>query len=368
MRVLVTGANGFIGSNLCVRLGEIPGIQILRASRGSAADEFARQIDAADFVFHLAGVNRPVVAEEFVSGNTDLTRWIRENLSRSGRRVPIVFASTTQAEKDNPYGRSKLAAEQVLREYSRATGSPVFIYRLTNVFGKWCRPNYNSVIATFCYNIARGLPIQINDEAPPLKLVYIDDVVASFLSVLTEKPVAEQVFVSPVYETTVRAVAEQLIAFRDSRHDLKMPNVGSGLSRALYATYVSYLPPEAFDYEVPRYGDERGVFVEMMKTLEAGQFSYFTALPGITRGSHYHHTKTEKFLVLQGRARFGFRNLLTNDRRSVEVCAEDNRIVETIPGWVHDVTNVGSEKLIVMLWANEVFDRAKPDTVAAKVG
>ena len=368
MRVLVTGANGFIGSNLCIRLGEGPGIQILPVSRSTSTADFARQINCADFVFHLAGVNRPVIAADFVSGNTDLTRWICETLGRSGRPVPVAFASSTQAEKDNPYGLSKLAAEQVLREYSRLTGAPVFIYRLTNVFGKWCRPNYNSVVATFCYNIARDLPIQINDGAPPLRLTYIDDVVASFLGLLAESPVVEQVSVSPFYETTVRAVAEQLLAFRDSRRDLRMPNVGVGLSRALYSTYVSYLPPEAFAYEVPRYGDERGVFVEMMKTSEAGQFSYFTALPGVTRGSHYHHTKTEKFLVLQGTARFGFRNLLTNDRHSVEVRAEDNQIVETIPGWAHDVTNTGSEKLIVMLWANEVFDRARPDTVIAKVG
>ena len=238
-------------------------------------------------------------------------------------------------------------------------------FRLPNVFGKWCKPNYNSAVATFCHNIARGLPIQVNDAAAPLRLVYIDDVVAELLRFLADPGSGVGLRqAGPVYATTVGELARQIEAFKDVRTSLVSERVGTGLVRALYATYVSFLPPQAFSYGVPKYGDARGVFVEMLKTPDCGQFSFFTAHPGITRGGHYHHTKTEKFLVIKGEARFKFRQMQTGETHELVTSGAKAEIVETVPGWTHDITNIGSEEMVVMLWANEVFDRSKPDTYA----
>jgi UDP-2-acetamido-2,6-beta-L-arabino-hexul-4-ose reductase len=241
---------------------------------------------------------------------------------------------------------------------------------LPNVFGKWCKPNYNSAVATFCHNITRNIPIQINDSNATLSLVYVDDVIDEFIRVLNHKPEVEvSAFCSvPVYyQTTVGELASQLYAFRDSRHSLVSEPVGTGLVRALYSTYMSYLTPDNFAYEVPKFGDPRGVFVEMLKTKDSGQFSYFTAHPGITRGGHYHHAKTEKFLVIKGKARFGFRHILTQETYELFTSGEQPTIVETIPGWSHDITNVGEDEMVVMLWANEIFNRDRPDTIASEV-
>jgi UDP-2-acetamido-2,6-beta-L-arabino-hexul-4-ose reductase len=321
-------------------------------------------------VVHLAGINRPPSPEDFVSGNTGLTQSLCQALLKRGRQVPVIFTSSIQAAQDNPYGKSKLDAEQALRGYAAQTGASVYIYRLPNVFGKWCRPNYNSAVATFCHNIAIGLPIQINDSNAALTLVYVDDVVDEFIRVLKDTPHLESAdfCTMPIqYQTTVGELAQQLEAFRESRASLISEKVGVGLVRALYSTYMSYLPPDTFAYEVPKFGDPRGVFVEMLKTKDSGQFSFFTAHPGITRGGHYHHSKTEKFLVIKGEARFGFRHILTNETYELFTSGDQPRIVETIPGWSHDITNVGGEEMIVMLWANEIFDRNRPDTIASKV-
>jgi UDP-2-acetamido-2,6-beta-L-arabino-hexul-4-ose reductase len=282
--------------------------------------------------------------------------------------LPLVLASSAQAERDNPYGQSKLAAEQAVQQLCAASGHPAVVYRLPGVFGKWCKPNYNSVVATFCHNIARGLPVQINDPAARLQLVYVDDVVSSFIAAL-DAPAAglSRGEVAPLYAITLGDLAQQIGAFGDCRTSLMSERVGTGLVRALYATYVSYLPNERFAYDVPVHGDPRGVFVEMLKTPDSGQFSYFTAHPGITRGGHYHHTKTEKFLLIKGRAVFRFRHLLTGELFELATSGDKPQVVDTIPGWVHDITNVGDDEMVVMLWANEVFDRERPDTVASKV-
>lgn len=368
MKVVVTGADGFIGQNLRAHFLERKDVEVLPLGRRSTEDDWAAALARADRVFHLAGVNRPQDPAEFTSGNRDLTRRLCELLRAGGRAVPVLYTSSIQAERDNPYGVSKRGAEDALLEYGRATGAPVHIHRLPNVFGKWCRPNYNSAVATFCHNIARGLPVQINDPAAVVKLVYIDDVVAAFLQLLDAKPGDEpRRVVEPQYEITVGALARQIESFRDGRKSLQVGPVGTGLTRALYATYVSYLPKEDFGYAVPKYGDPRGVFVEMLKTPDAGQFSFFTAHPGITRGGHYHHTKTEKFLVIKGKARFGFRHLMTGETFEILTSGDEPRIVDTVPGWSHDITNIGDEEMVVMLWANEVFDRARPDTYAHPV-
>lgn len=368
MKVLLTGADGFIGKNLRVALGERDGFEVLPVVRYTTAEALQAMVGEADAVIHLAGVNRPQDPAEFTAGNAEFTAQLVAMLEAAGKRVPVAFASSIQAERDNPYGASKRAAEGHLRGYGERSGAPVALYRFANVFGKWSRPNYNSAVATFCHNIARGLSIRIDDPNAAVRLVYIDDVVAELLAFLAAPGQGVRLAeAQPVHETTVGALAAQIEAFKNVRASLITERVGTGLGRALYATYVSFLPPAAFSYTVPKYGDARGVFVEMLKTPDCGQFSFFTAHPGITRGGHYHHTKTEKFLVIKGRARYRFRHLLTDKTFEVESQGEEPLVVETIPGWAHDITNIGEDDLVVMLWANEIFDRQKPDTVASKL-
>lgn len=368
MKVLVTGAQGFIGRNLMVHLRERAGIEVLTFVKGESWQALGEKAAQADFIFHLAGINRPQTEAEFAQGNTDLTQALCDALQASGRAVPVIYTSSIQAQRDNAYGSSKRGAEDALRAFSAASGAPVYIYRLPNVFGKWCRPNYNSAVATFCHNIAQGLPVQINDPAAQIELVYIDDVIAAFLDVMQQTPVpAEYQEVQPVYRVSVGALAQQLQTFKDSRANLVTEAVGGGLTRALYSTFITYFTPEQFSYPLVKHEDPRGVFVEVLKTHDAGQFSFFTAHPGITRGGHYHHTKTEKFLVIKGEARFGFRHIDSGATHQHCTSAKSPEVVETIPGWSHDITNIGDEEMIVMLWANEIFDRQHPDTITYKV-
>lgn len=369
MKVLITGANGFVGKNLVAHLSERSDLEVLRFTRADSMDNLAALVAQVDFIFHLAGVNRPQNPQEFQSGNTDLTCALCEAIVGSGRQIPLLFTSSSQAQLDNPYGVSKRGAEQALLDLGASHGSLVHLFRLPNVFGKWARPNYNSAVATFCHNIARNLPIQINDSQALINLVYIDDVIESFVAVLDGKLVGEPfVSVEPQYSITVGELAEQMERFRESRKTLTTEPVGTGLVRALYSTYLSYLPPERFTYEVPKYGDPRGVFVEMLKTKDSGQFSFFTAYPGVTRGGHYHHSKTEKFLVIKGKACFRFRHIVSSEFYELFTDGERPEVVETVPGWTHDITNVGDEEMIVMLWANEIFDRERPDTYALPLG
>jgi UDP-2-acetamido-2,6-beta-L-arabino-hexul-4-ose reductase len=365
MKVLVTGSNGFIGNNFRVHLSERKEIEVVNFSRDDDLSSLDLKLVGVDFVFHLAGVNRPNNLEEFALGNVDLTSAVCQAIVQTKRIIPVIYTSSVQAGLDNPYGESKKAAEEVLLDFSAQTGSPVFLCRLPNVFGKWCKPNYNSAVATFCYNIAHNLPVQINDANAKVRLVYVDDVVKYFMSIMDGAFVEPGLNnVTPVYEMTVGGLAKKIQLFKNSRLSLLTESVGTGLDRALHSTYLSYLKPEQFSYELTKHEDSRGVFVEMLKTKNSGQFSYFTAHPGITRGGHYHHTKTEKFLVLKGSALFKFRNVLTDD--SYEVKTTDNlpQVVETVPGWTHDITNIGEDEMIVMLWANEIFDRENADTYA----
>lgn len=366
MKVLVTGANGFVGRNLVVRLGEA-GHEALGLGREDGDEAWRAAAQAADFVVHLAGVNRPTDVSEFETGNVGLTERLCALSAEAGNRTPIIYSSSTQADRGNPYGKSKAAAEAVLHAHAESTGAPVALFRLPNVFGKWARPDYNSAVATFCHRIARGQEIEIHDRAAPLSLVYVDDVVEAFLRLIEEGFATGDHAVAPVYRTTVGELADIIGSFPESRGTLTTPPVGSGLVRALYSTYLSHLPVDRFDYRVPIHADPRGRFVEMLKTRDSGQFSYFTAGPGITRGDHYHHSKVEKFLVISGKAHFGFRHIQTGERHEITVDGHEGRIVETIPGWTHNITNIGDSELVVMLWANEIFDRAKPDTVAMKV-
>ena len=372
MKVLITGARGFVGKNLQLHLAERKNVEVVCFTREDRVEQLPGLLEDVDFVFHLAGVNRPQDPQEFATGNAELTlslcRAVGAVAEATGKKVPIVYTSSTQAARDNPYGDSKRAAEEALQAAAQDYGIPVHVFRLPNVFGKWCKPNYNSAVATFCHNIARALPIQVNDPAAPVNLVYVDDVIERFVQLMDGADAAADAdgfaTVAPQYTTTVGELARQIQAFKDSRSTLMTERVGTGLVRALYSTYVSYLPTESFAYPVQQHGDARGVFVEMLKTPDAGQFSFFTAHPGITRGGHYHHSKTEKFLVIKGHARFKFRHMQTGETHELVTAGDKSEIVETVPGWTHDITNIGTEEMVVMLWANEVFDRARPDTFA----
>ena len=368
MKVLITGADGFIGKNLRVLLSERANTELLLAGRGTSPEALAGMVAACDAVVHLAGENRPADPGGFTTGNVAYTQALLTMLARRELAIPVIFSSSAQAAMDNPYSRSKRSTEELLRAHAAAHHAPVAIYRLPGVFGKWCRPNYNSVVATFCHHIAHDQEIKIDNSASPLTLVYVDDVVDEFVRVLSTPwaNVADGV-VTPQYETTVGELAERIRGFRDARPSLVVDRVGTGLTRALYATYISYLPQSAHSYRLTQYADPRGVFVEMLKTPDAGQFSFFTSAPGVTRGRHYHHTKTEKFLVVQGQALFRFRHVLTGETYAIRVSGAEPTVVQTIPGWAHDITNEGEETLIAMLWANEVFDRARPDTFSAEV-
>jgi len=375
MKVLMTGANGFVGKNLQLHLAERKDVQVVCFTRDDDVAQMPALLQGVDFVFHLAGVNRPQDPAEFVAGNVNLTRVLCQAVgavaASTGKKIPIVYTSSTQADRDNAYGVSKQGAENALFALQTGHAVPVHVYRLPNVFGKWCKPNYNSAVATFCHNIARGLSIQVNDPAAPVTLVYVDDVIARFLQLMDGADASLDVngfaTVSPQYSTTVGELARQIQAFKDSRSTLMTERVGTGLVRALYSTYVSYLPSELFAFAVQQHSDPRGTFVEMLKTPDCGQFSYFTAHPGVTRGGHYHHSKTEKFLVIKGQARFKFRHMQTGEAHELVTNGEKAEIVETVPGWTHDITNIGSDEMVVMLWANEVFDRERPDTFTCPV-
>ena len=370
MKVLITGANGFLGRNLSQFLYDRKDLEVVLFTSSHGLDELPDFLHEVDFVFHLAGVNRPQDPKDFFKGNTDFTSLliaaVEDEMKISGRKIPILYASSSQAALSNPYGASKLAAEVLLHDFSQRNDSPAYIFRLPNVFGKWSRPNYNSVVATFCHNLARGIPIHINDPSVSMVLVYVDDVIESFIKLMDgANPVLDPLgfaTVAPLYTTTVGDIAGLLESFVASRDTLTIERVGTGFLRALYSTFVSFLPVQSFSYAAKMHGDTRGVFVEMLKTPDCGQFSFFTAHPGITRGGHYHHTKTEKFLVIKGKARFRFRHVQSGETHQIDTSGDNAEIVETVPGWTHDITNIGTEEMVVMLWANEVFDRQRPDT------
>jgi UDP-2-acetamido-2,6-beta-L-arabino-hexul-4-ose reductase len=371
MRILITGANGFIAKNVRLRFGDMKGWELLPFTRDNPLDELPALVASADAVIHLAGVNRVNDPAEMVKGNVGLTGALCDAINQAvaGGRYPVlIHASSIQATRDNEYGRSKLAAEQQVSACIAAHGLNGHIFRLPNVFGKWCRQDYNSVVATFCYNIAHDLPIRIDNPSAELNLVYIDDVVDAFLSVLEgRQPASDEggfALVEPVYQATLQQLADSIRGFRESRQTHVVDYVGTGLTRALYATYLSYLDPGDFVYSILRHEDQRGIFAEMLRTRDSGQISFFTARPGVTRGGHYHHTKTEKFLVIKGKARFKFRHMESGEYHELLTDDGDLRIVESVPGWTHDITNIGENEMLVMLWANEQFNPARPDTYA----
>lgn len=370
-KILITGANGFIAKNLIVALRRIDGVKIYEYTKNDSLSILEAYIKEVDFIYHLAGVNRPKNNDEFYTGNYDLTKFIIDILIESNLKVPILFSSSMQAILDNDYGKSKLQAEQLLLEYAKKYDGNVFIYRLPNVFGKWSKPNYNSVISTWCYNIIRDLDIKIDDADMELNLVYVDDVVDAFIQTFLQqdKQKVDKIYcyISNIYNKKLGYIANLLYKFKMNRKTLLIPHVGDGFERALYATYLSYLEVDDFSYELSGHHDDRGSFYEILKTLDSGQFSISTTEPGITRGNHYHNTKNEKFLVVQGKALIEFRHIITNKKISYEVSDSKMEVVEMIPGYTHNIKNIGNNKMILLIWANEVFDKNNPDTFYLEV-
>ena len=370
MKVLVTGARGFIGKNLCTVLENMEDIELLKYSHDDAPDRLRNIASDIGFVFHLAGVNRPKDEKEFNQGNLGFTETLLGILEKSGNTPGFVFASTIQAKLDNPYGKSKKDAEDAVFSWAKRTGAKAVVYRLPNVFGKWCRPNYNSVVATWCHAVAHGKPLRIDDTEKVLTLVYIDDVVQEFLNALKDVPAIDDEGYGTVqrkYQVKLQYIADALLSFRDSRQNLVLPDFSDDFTRALYGTYLSYLPEEDFSYKLGTRSDDRGWLAEFIKSPAIGQIFVSTTKPGITRGNHWHHTKTEKFLVVKGEATIKFRKIGGERVLEYRVSGDRPEVVDIPTGYTHSITNTGTEELVTLFWANEILNPEKPDTYYSEV-
>ncbi|HLA84548.1 MAG TPA: NAD-dependent epimerase/dehydratase family protein [Thermoguttaceae bacterium] len=364
--ILVTGAKGFIGRNLSAHLRRRENVRLLAYDRDNTEAEFCQWASEADVVFHLAGANRPQNAEEFESDNVAMTESLCRVLADAGREPQIVFSSSIQAEFDNPYGRSKRRAENVLREFAASTGAPVAVFRLKNVFGKWCLPNYNSVVATFCHNVAHDLPIQITDPDRELELVHVDDVVAAFLSQMDQPRRYDEGLVTPdpisSHTVALGDLASRIESFRGIRRSLHLPDFSIRFNQQLYATYLAYVDPSCWEYGLDVKCDDRGNLAELLKSSGSGQIFVSRTRPGVTRGNHYHHVKAEKFLVLSGEGVIRLRHIENPEIHEFRVRGADYRVVDIPPGYTHSITNVGATEMITLFWASEIFDPDRPDT------
>ncbi|MBK7627775.1 MAG: NAD-dependent epimerase/dehydratase family protein [Bacteroidales bacterium] len=368
-KVLITGSDGFIGKNLLIHLRFMPDIEVFEFDIKHNRDYLKKTLDNIDFVFHLAGVNRPVDVSDFSKHNTELTEFIVNYLIDKKKFVPIILSSSTQAELDNDYGRSKLEAESHLNKY-RNLGGVGYIYRFTNVFGKWCKPNYNSVVATFCYNIANGKEIVISDRNKEISLIHVDDIVKVFKQLLSgnrEEQNSSFLSVSPSYKVTLGEIADLIKSFQNMSASVMIPNMEGDFTRKLHSTYLSYIPLENAQYPVVRQNDDRGYLFELIKSKSLGQIFISKTNPGITRGNHFHHLKNEKFCVIEGSAVIKFRHLITDETHEYFVNGEEPSVVNILPGYTHSITNTGSDELITLFWANEPFDKENPDTFFEKV-
>ncbi len=368
--VLVTGASGFIGKNLCVSLKLRENMRVLEYGRENSLEQLDEFINKADFIYHLAGVNRPKDEEEFQLVNSGLTERVVEALRSNHKKIPILLSSSTQAEMNNPYGRSKVTAEKMLLEWSEESESPVYIYRLPGVFGKWCKPNYNSVVATFCNNIANNLPIEVSDSSHSITLTYIDDIVSEFIDKLDNRdaPLSRFCEVPTTFKTTLGELKDRIIALRDIRSTLVVPSLEDNFNKYLYATYLSYLRKDDFAYELTMHSDDRGSLTEFIKSASFGQIFTSTTGPGVSRGNHWHHTKIEKFFVISGEAEVSFRNKVDSaEIIRYNVSGSKPTVVDVPTGYVHAITNTGDSDLITLFWANEILDKQRPDTYYEQV-
>lgn len=369
MKILVTGSQGFVGKNLIAELRNRNYEDILEYSRETNPSLLDNYCKEADFVFHLAGVNRPKEQSEFMDGNFGFTSTLLETLKKHQNTCPVMISSSIQAELDNPYGVSKKSGENLLFEYGTETGAKVLIYRFPNVFGKWCRPNYNSAVATFCHNVAHELPINVNDPSVVMNLVYIDDVVDELINALNGNAnlVGDFCEVPVVHEITLGEIVDLIYSFKKSRVERSIPDMSNLFTKKLYSTYLSYLPEDQFSYELKMNVDQRGSFTEFIKTPDRGQVSVNISKPGIIKGNHWHHTKNEKFLVVSGTGVIRFRKTGTEEIIEYFVSGDKMEVVDIPTGYTHNIENLGDTDMVTIMWANEYFDPDKPDTYFLEV-
>ena len=369
MNILITGAKGFIGKNLIAELKNRGFNQIFEFTRDSDPALLENYTKQCNFVFHLAGVNRPQNESDFIEGNYNFTSQLLELLKKHGNKVPIVTTSSIQAELNNPYGKSKKAMEDLLFQYQEETGVNVYVYRLPNVFGKWSKPNYNSVVATYCYNIARGLDIQIHNPTIELTLCHIDDILEEFSHALNGNPTVhgDYCIVPITHNILLGELASLITSFKENRKNLSIANMEDALTKKLYSTYLSFLPIDQFAYDLKMNLDNRGSFTEFIRTPDRGQVSINVSKPGITKGNHWHHTKNEKFLVVSGEGLIRFRKLDSDDIIEYQVSGEKLQVVDIPTGYTHSIVNIGESDLVTVMWVNECFDPVKPDTYYLEV-
>ena len=370
MKILITGSKGFVGRNLVAELRNQGYTDLLEYDIDSNPDLLNIYTQNCQFVYHLAGVNRPENPAEFMSGNFGFTSQLLDALKKNNNKSPVLITSSTQAKLENPYGQSKKAGEELMFQYNKETGAPVFVYRLPNVFGKWCKPNYNSAIATFCHNLANDLPIQVNDPNVELNLVYIDDVVSTFINKLhTEKTISENQYeeIAPIYTIKLGEIVSLINQFKESRNNLQISDMSDTFTKKLYSTYLSYLPKDKFCYPLKMNIDDRGSFTEFLKSSDRGQVSVNISKPHITKGNHWHHTKNEKFLVVSGTGVIRFRKIDSDEILEYFVSGDKLEVVDIPVGYTHNIENLGETDMVTVMWVNEIFDKEKPDTFFMEV-
>lgn len=369
MKILVTGAKGFVGKNFVWELKNKEYTDVFEYDIDTNPDLLDVYTKSCDFVFHLAGVNRPKNQEDFMKGNFGFTTTLLDSLIKNNNKAPILITSSIHADKDNPYGISKRAGEDAIFNYGKEHSVKVLVYRLQNLFGKWCRPNYNSAVATFCHNIANGLDITINNEKTIVPLVYIDDLMDELFNALNKEENRGEkfCFVSENYNVSLGRISKLLYSFKNSRGSLEVADMSDGFSKKLYSTYLSYFPKEELSYPLDMKTDERGFFAEFIKTPDRGQVSINLSKPGITKGNHWHHTKNEKFLVVSGEGIIAFRNINNDEKIEYPVSGKKLMVIDVPPGYTHSIRNTGKSDLVTVIWVNEVFNVNKPDTYYLEV-
>jgi UDP-2-acetamido-2,6-beta-L-arabino-hexul-4-ose reductase len=367
MNVLIVGYRGFIGQNLFYQLKENKKFNISLLDKLSSESEIQNKVIKAKLIFLVFGVNKEKFPTSTFKENYILTKKICLILKRYNKKTNIIFTSSIQVNQNNSYGRSKLKAEQILLRHKKENKSNVLIYRLPNIFGKWSKPNYNSVVATFCFNIARNKKINISDNNKVIKLFYIDDLVKDFLNKIKLKKWSTFVKIKNIYSITLLELANLIRSF-NIKDNTYLPNdVSKDFAKKLYSTYVSYLPSYKFKYKLKNHSDKRGSFVEFLKNQQFGQFSYISILPKKIRGNHFHHTKVEKFVVISGKAKFNFENVKNKSIFSISVNSNENIVVNSIPGWAHNIENTGNKITKILVWCNEILDKDCPDTYFCKM-
>lgn len=370
MKILITGSNGFIGKNLVYNLKYLCAHELLLISKDSDQQSIEQACKECDIVYHLAGVNRPQNENEYTEGNYGFTLTLVNSLKKFNNRCPVVYTSSVQANLDNAYGKSKKACEELLKQYCKESNAKVYIFRLPNIFGKWCIPNYNSVVATFCFNIANNLSIHINGKDTKLNLAYIDDVVNELINILSyeSEHMVNFCSIEPVYEVTLGQLANILYGFKESRSNLMIPDMSEGsFTKKLYSTYLSYLPTDKFSYSLKMNEDDRGSFTEILRSSDRGQVSVNITKPGIEKGNHWHNTKVEKFLVVSGRALIQFRKIYSDEIIEYFVSGSKLEVIDIPTGYTHNIINIGNTDLVTFMWCNECFNNNHPDTYYSPV-